>query len=152
MEVTMVPRHDHIACCVDESEASRAALREAARLREQLAAASLTLLHARAPGVNVGVWAAPVMDEIDPAAEEWLVELARETPGSRPVLLDGVMSRPEVEAVAWAESNGVDLIVAASHRGAIARTLLGSFSSYLAHHATCPVLLIPPSARSRSAA
>jgi hypothetical protein len=70
----MVRRHDNIACCVDDSEASRAALREAARLREQLAAASLTLLHARAPGVNIGVWVAPVMDEIDPAGEEWLVE------------------------------------------------------------------------------
>src|SRR5438132_3456067 len=142
----MVPRYDHIACCVDDSEASRAALAEAARLCEQLGAARLSVLHARAPGVNVGMYAPPVMDEIDPAQEEWLVGLAGEAPGSRPVLLDGVMSRPEVEAVSWAEHNGVDLIVAASHRGPVARTVLGSFAGYLAHHASCAVVLLPPSA------
>ena len=142
----MVRRHDHIVCCVDDSEASRAALAEAARLCEQLGASRLSVLHARAPGVNAGMYATPVMDEIDPAEEAWLVELARQAPGSRPVLLDGVMSRPEVEAVSWAQQNGVDLIVAASHRGPVARAVLGSFAGYLAHHATCPVVLLPPPA------
>ena len=96
--------------------------------------------------MNIGPFVAPVMDEIDPAQEEWLTALAHVTPGAQPVLLDGVMSRPEVEVLSWVERNGVDLIVAASHRGLVARTVLGSFSGYLAHHAPCPVVLIPPPA------
>jgi nucleotide-binding universal stress UspA family protein len=56
------------------------------------------------------------------------------------------MCHPPVEAVVWAEANDVDLIVAASHHGAFIRTARGSFAGYLARHASCPVMLIPPAA------
>jgi len=148
----MPPKHEHLLCCVDDSEASRAALAEAVRLRDALGAGALSVLHVRAPGLNLGVYAAPAAGEIDPAEEEWLIRVAASAPGARPVLLDCLMCDPPVEAVCWAKANEVDLIVAASHHGAVARTLLGSFAGYVARHAPCPVLLIPPSALARQAA
>jgi nucleotide-binding universal stress UspA family protein len=140
----MLPRHDHILCCVDDSEPSRAAFAEAARLREELGAARLSVLYVRAPGLNLGVYIAPSTEEIDPSDEEWLVQLTQKVPGATPVLLDGLMTHPPVEAVCWAEQNDVDLIVAGTRRGPIVHTLLGSFAAYLARHAPCPVMLIPP--------
>lgn len=52
---------------------------------------------------------------------------------------------PPAEAVRWASSQGVDLVVAASHQGIFHRMVLGSFAGYLAYHAKCLVMLIPPS-------
>jgi nucleotide-binding universal stress UspA family protein len=144
--------HDHIACCVDDSETAHVVLAEAARLRDELGACRLSVLYVRAPGLNTGVFVAPATEEVDPAYEAWLVQLAEEAPDTRPVLLDGLMSHPPVEAVVWAEDNDVDLIVAASHHGAVLRAFRGSFAGYLARHASCPVMLIPPAALARASA
>jgi nucleotide-binding universal stress UspA family protein len=52
---------------------------------------------------------------------------------------------PATAILAAAEEVDAELIVAGSrHRGAIARTLLGSVSSDLVHNAKCDVLIVPP--------
>jgi nucleotide-binding universal stress UspA family protein len=77
------------------------------------------------------------------AAEMWLTEQVRGVAGAEAVLLDG---HPASTAVEWAGENGCDLIVVATHRGLVERSLLGSFAGHVAHNAPCPVLLVPPGA------
>jgi len=74
------------------------------------------------------------------AAEMWLAEEARAV-GGEGVLLEG---HPANTACEWAADGDVDIMVAATHRGLVERALLGSFASYVAHHAPCPVFLVPP--------
>jgi nucleotide-binding universal stress UspA family protein len=135
--------YEHIAVCVDDSAASRQALHEALRLRS-MGPGRLSILHA-APWPllytgGMGGWV-PDPDDIFSDAKEWLDKLVAETGEGVPVLLTGY---PPVVAVEWAEEAAPDLLVAAAHRGRVQRLLLGSFSSYLAHHAPCAVLLIRP--------
>lgn len=132
----------HICCCVDDSDAARAALAEAARLRA-LGPGRLSVVHAleRTPIPMLMAEGAAWYPE-DAAYEErvrgWIGDLAREA-GGEPVVLDGY---PAAAIVDWAGENGVDLIVAAAHRGRVERVLLGSFAGFLVRHAPCPVLVV----------
>jgi nucleotide-binding universal stress UspA family protein len=89
-----------------------------------------------------GLGGAPVHDtEVEKeAAEMWLAEEARSV-NAEAVLLEG---HPASKATEWAAEAGVDVMVAATHRGLVERALLGSFAGYLAHHAPCSVFLVPP--------
>lgn len=135
-----------IACCISADPASDAVVAEAAALHRQsggelvlvtVAGTAHTSLagpfsyYAEDPGV--------LMEE----AEKWLSERAAATPGAAAVVLDGY---PPRAVCRWAADNGVDLIVAAAHRGVVERTLLGGFASYVAYHAPCSVLLVRPPA------
>jgi len=135
--------YTHIACCIDDSEASRLALAEARRLRS-LAPGRLSLVHvAQWPPPYVGgfgVWL-PDPDLLFEGARDWLADQAAAVPEAEAVFLEG---SPAAEACEWAGTAGVDLIVAASHRGLAARMRLGSFAHYLIHHAPCPVLIVRP--------
>jgi nucleotide-binding universal stress UspA family protein len=119
----------HIACCVDESDASAGALREAARLVAR-AGARLSVVH-----VAVG----PPHDA-PPAPPAWLTGAAADA-GGHPVLLVnlGLAASAICE---WAADARADLIVASAHRGVRERILLGSFAGHLARHAPCSVLLV----------
>jgi nucleotide-binding universal stress UspA family protein len=125
------PLWAHIACCVDESEASAAALREARRLRDQ-APGRLTLVH-----VAFG----PPHDATPPCPE-WLAAVAAEGAGE-PVMLTN-LGVPAAAVCEWAAGARVDLIVASAHRGIRERILLGSFAGHLARHAPSSVLLTRP--------
>lgn len=60
---------------------------------------------------------------------------------------DTVLSgdRPGDEIVGYAEREGADLVVMATHGyGALKRALLGSTAHAVARRASCPVLLVPP--------
>ena len=134
-----------IACCIDESEAAGRALAHAAAMRD-LAGGRLRVVHVIAPpaflvSMAASLGGAPVHDpQLErEAAEMWLGEQAKAA-GAEAVLLEG---HPASTACAWAREAGCDLLVAARHRGLMERALLGSFASYLAHHAPCPVLLVP---------
>lgn len=134
-----------IACCIDESEAAGRALAHAAAIRD-LVGGRLRVVHVIAPpaflvSMAASLGGAPVHDpQLErEAAEMWLGEQAQAT-GADAVLLEG---HPASTACAWAREAGCDLLVAARHRGLMERALLGSFASYLAHHAPCPVLLVP---------
>jgi nucleotide-binding universal stress UspA family protein len=142
----MTVSYRHIACFIDDSEAAGRALAHAAALREATGAA-LSVVHVLAPprflvSLAAGLGGAPVHDtELEKqAAEMWLAEEARSA-GGEAVLLDG---HPASTAVEWARDSGADVLVAATHRGVVERALLGSFAGYLAHHAPCPVFLVPP--------
>ncbi|MGD9697009.1 MAG: universal stress protein [Thermoleophilia bacterium] len=143
----MTPRIKDIACFIDDSDAARRALDEAADLRA-VTGGRLRVVHVIAPpafllSMAASLGGAPVHDpEIErQAAQMWLAEVARSIEGAEPVLLEG---HPPSTACDWARESGCDLMVAATHRGRLERALLGSFAGFLAHHAPCPVLLVPP--------
>lgn len=121
----------HIACFVDESEASAAALGQAARLRAQ-APGRLSVVH-----IAFG----PPHDQ--PAAPPaWLRDAANGA-GGEPLLVVN-LGAPAAAASEWAERRHVDLIVASAHRDLRQRFLLGSFAGHLAHNAPCSTLLVRP--------
>jgi nucleotide-binding universal stress UspA family protein len=130
----------HVACCIDDSEASGLALAEAARLAGE--DGRLSLLHVTQQPVLYPDPARTVMP--DPAsvherARRWLERRASTLPSAEAVLLEG---HPGTAACVWADQARPDLIVAAAHRGLVERLFLGSFASYLAHHSPVNVLLV----------
>jgi nucleotide-binding universal stress UspA family protein len=134
----------HIAVCIDNSEASTAALDEAWRLGQATGNTRFSIVHVIAsPMVVAGHGAMWLPDPTDIAAgaKEWLDAVAVEHPGAEVVLLSGY---PAAEVCDWARDNAVDLLVASSSRGVFDRVLLGSFAGYLARHAPCSVLLTRP--------
>lgn len=139
----MNDRFEHLACFVDDSEASRKALGEARLMREQLRARRLSIVHVVPPPVYFGVYDPPERT-LPPTEPQWLKDLGTEVPGSDVVFIDSFTAYPPAEAVRWASAEGIDLAIAGTHRGIYERMTLGGFAAYLAYHATCPVLLIPP--------
>jgi nucleotide-binding universal stress UspA family protein len=146
--------YPHIACCVEDSDGSRAALEEAARLRRALGPGRLSVVHVHTP-----VPTDPYLDdgtaliaeeaEIESAVHHWLREEVEGLglPDAEPVQLIGAHAASAV--CEWAQEVGVDLLAAGSHRGFLQRLVVGSFASYLSHHSPCPVLLVrPPRERS----
>ena len=134
----------HIAVCLDNSEASSAALDEAWRLKRSVGPARFSLVHViPSPSVVAGHGAMWVQDpsEIAAGAKEWLDVAVAAHPGAEVVLLGGY---PQAEVCDWAREEQVDLLVASSSRGMFDRVLLGSFAGYLARHAPCSVLLTRP--------
>lgn len=143
--------YQSIACFIDESDAAQRALDEATALRA-ITGGRLRIVHVVAPpmfllSMAASIGGAPVHDpEAERrAAEMWLDEQVRAIDGAEAVLLEG---HPQSTAVEWAAAGNCDLMIAATHRGLFERALLGSFAGYLAHHAPCPVLLVPPPAGS----
>ncbi len=125
------------------------ALDSAVRLRDQLGADRIDIIHVVPPAVYFGVYYPPE-STAPPETPDWLIGLGEQTPDSRVVLIDSFSNYPPAAAIRWANDEHVDLIVAASHQGAFRRMTVGSFAGYLAYHASCPVLLIPPEMRARA--
>lgn len=136
--------YGHIAVCIDRSDASMAALEEGRALRESAGPGRLSIVHVSPWPLlysgEAGAWA-PDPDDIASAAREWLDRASATVPEATAVLLDGY---PPAAACEWAEHNAVDLLIAASHRGLVARVFLGSFAGYLVRNAPCSVLLTRP--------
>jgi nucleotide-binding universal stress UspA family protein len=137
----------HIACAIDEAEASRQALAEAARLAAD-GPSRLSVVHVAELSTTALLGAAVGAPPIDIGWQEdaraLLAAATADLPGAETILLTG---DPDAQVVCdWAERAGVDLLVAGVHRGAAARVLQGSFALHLAYHAPCPVLLVGPGA------
>ncbi len=131
----------HIAVCVDADRGSPAAIREGRRLRGMWPG-RLSLVHVASPPLaGYSRWERPTDQEFVQEARIRLERIARDVPGAEPVTLWG---RPAHRVVEWAAEAGCDLLVAASHGGALARAGLGGFSRHIAYHAPCAVLLVPP--------
>ena len=141
------PAFQHIACCIDDSDAAARALAHADALRS-LSGGKLTVLHvlpspAFLTTLAANLGGAPYHDsDLErEAAEMWLTEQIHGRENAEAVLLEG---HPAEAAVDWAREAGCDVMVAAHHSGRVERVLLGSFAKHLVDHAPCAVLLIPP--------
>jgi len=133
-----------IGVCIDDSDAARLALGTARSLAGPDAA--LTLLHVVEPpsllvelAVSVGGGVPPDTEAPLAAAEAWLDSL-REG-GEEAVVLSG---GPVDQVVRWAEESGCDLLVTATRRDHVRRSLLGSFTQRLTAGAPCSTLLVHP--------
>ena len=138
---------DRIVVGVDGSEGSKSALAWAldeASLRD----GTLELVHVYAPpmvyeGVSSAVQAEELIQGPRRAAEALVKELADgidAVPVETHAIEDASAPRALVEHAAGATM----LVVSARGLGPFRRLLLGSVSSNVAHHATCPVVIIPP--------
>lgn len=138
----MAAPYEKIACFIDQDAASESALAEAQRL-QGFGDCELNLVHI-APE-PIALYSAPyayltVAEDFYPRAREWIEDRARRA-GATPVLLSGLPARAACD---FATSAGIDLMIAAAHRGVVRRAVLGGFASYIAYHAPCPVLLVHP--------
>jgi nucleotide-binding universal stress UspA family protein len=132
-----------IACFIEESAASDLALEEALSVRKQ-SPGELHVVHVatRPYPLFVGMYASvPPYDDYVSAAGHWLGDRAAGVPGAIPRLLEGW---PPKAACQYVAEVGIDLMVAAAHRGLVERAMLGGFAAYVAYHAPCPVLLVHP--------
>jgi nucleotide-binding universal stress UspA family protein len=79
-------------------------------------------------------------------AEEQAAEVLERHAG---VSSDVVVREGSASAVLVEESKGADMLVVGSRgRGGFTGLLLGSVSQQASHHATCPVVIVPPADRS----
>jgi nucleotide-binding universal stress UspA family protein len=139
----------HIACCVEFESATSTEILAAARALRAIGPGTLSIVHVvqqpmvypGMPGMGLSSWAYEPAD-VDAAARKWLDELVG--PGEQAVILNGY---PPASVCEWAPGAGVDLIVIAVTRRMVERVFLGSFASYMAHNAPCPVLMVRPIAQ-----
>lgn len=138
--------YENIACFIDDSDSSQRGLAEATRLH-RLGTGRLSVVHVVSSPpwpVVVGSALGGLMDDPEAligAGRQWLSSVVHGIEGAEAVVLFG---HPAEESVRFLSDTGCDLAVAASHRGAVARAVMGSFAMYLAHHSPCAVLLVPP--------
>lgn len=144
-----------IACAVDLSEESHAALREAAELARRTGA-RLTVFHVLRGGPISGAEPlfAPPARTARPAPDghaldAWTAEAERVV--GRPVSLIRVQGSPAEELLRLVEEQGCDLVVLGKHpRAAIPRLLRRSIGERVARGARVPVLLVPGAAAHRT--
>ena len=148
-----------ILCPIDFSEASRAALDQAASIAEWFGAA-ITAVHVSSPARVIEgplLFAAlPVGDVSDtPAsrAQRALIECVRPL-RDRGLAVDAVVvedSDVDGRILAIAKTVSTDLLVIGTHgRTGLDWLIVGSVTDKILRHATCPVLTVPPSATHRA--
>ena len=131
----------------DGSPSADAAVRWAAKDAE-IRNAHLTVVHAVAP--VVGTWLAT---PVPPGVLQWehergrqivddAVSAAKEVAGGRLSISAEVLVSAAVPALIELSKDAQLVVVGSRGRGALTRTLLGSVSMGLVHHAHCPVAVI----------
>jgi nucleotide-binding universal stress UspA family protein len=151
----MTPTYRHVACCVDGTDDSLAALEEARRLAAPHGArlsvicvdptASIVLV-----SMEGGVWL-PDVEEVAEALRAWLREHTAGVEETDRVLVAG---HPATAVCEWTSEARPDVMVVVEDAGRVARFLLGSTSRDLVRRAPCPVLVLSRAVarrRSRSA-
>lgn len=134
---------------VDGSPASNAAVEWAARDAARRGAA-LKLLSVQTPPVVMAFPEVPVTEAFTQWQEERgreLLEAARAIASDaagegRLAVTSEVVYGPAVAALAEASNDAQMIVLGSRGHGALARSLLGSVSTGLAHHARCPVAII----------
>ncbi|WP_386173379.1 universal stress protein [Sulfitobacter sp. R86518] len=103
--------------------------------------ARLTLLHViEAVPVYVAEYIpTDIVTSTREAVQARLDALALRVPGAATAIADG---RAGPRATRWAEENGTDCIVIASHQPALSDILLGSVAQYVVRHAKCAVHVV----------
>ncbi|MFE1312778.1 universal stress protein [Streptomyces sp. NPDC058755] len=135
-----------IVAGVDGSPSSYAALRWAVRYAGLIGATVDAVAVWELPGLYS--WSGPPVDmDVDEAeardrmAQELTEALGAEAAASvRPLVVQGNPTDVLLRAAEGAEC----LVVGSRGRGGFARALLGSVSSHVTHHATCPVVIVRP--------
>lgn len=147
-------RRRRVVVGVDGSAGSKRALRwalEEAKLRGAL----LVAVHAwHFPSVESPYWMVPIEGaELEEAASKILDGAIREVMpkgGSQPKVERRVRQGSPVQALVE-EARGAELAVVGSRGlGGFSGLMLGSVSAQLAHHAPCPVVIVPAPAESSS--
>ncbi|GAA2922658.1 MULTISPECIES: universal stress protein [Streptomycetaceae] len=136
----------HIVVGVDGSDSSARALRWAAQ-EARLRGARLEVVHAwQFPSVGLPGVSPPYPDEMFAPAARAVVDHAVAGLGAGRVEagIDRRAVKGHPSAVLVEASEDAALLVVGSHgHGGVAGTLLGSVSRRVAHHARCPVVIVP---------
>jgi universal stress protein A len=84
------------------------------------------------------------MERLRQAAEEKLQQAAASVSSPRLTIETTIVEgRPSDEVLAFAQKEGVDLIVLGTHgRGAIGKALLGSVADHVIRQSECPVMVV----------
>jgi nucleotide-binding universal stress UspA family protein len=140
---------------VDGTEAGVAALRWAvehagatgARVRA-IAVAEPPPMVAGGPEFGGGLVVQPVLadEQLDAAADAWLTAAIEALPAAARQSVDRLTLHGDAatELLEAAHDAEADLLVLGNHgRGAVAGALAGSVAQRCAHHATCPLVLVP---------
>jgi nucleotide-binding universal stress UspA family protein len=156
----MNPAHDQdrrIVVGVDSSHGSKAALRWAltqARLTGTTVEAVTAWQHPTMYGYSYGAIPFPSAgDSIAAIAEKALAETVADALGTQDEPVDvrtTVAEGPAAHVLLKAAAGAELLVVGSRGHGAFAGMLLGSVSQHCAHHAPCPVVVIPDDDESRT--
>lgn len=136
----MAEAYSHIACCIDGSPASDAALAAAIRMHA-LGPGRLTLVHVLEAGSSYTGFPSEDLADEGARARAWLQQMLALAPGSEGVILEGHAATVIPD---WAGGAGVDLLIAVRHHGRAERLLLGGFTQHIVYHPPCAVLLVHP--------
>lgn len=103
--------------------------------------AKITLLHVveAIPTYAITYMPTDYLVEARKATERELEKLAAELPNARAEVIEGHSGRSILD---WAEQNGPDLIIIASHRPGMQDLLLGSTAAQVVRHAACAVHVV----------
>ena len=103
--------------------------------------AKFTVIHAMEPIPTYAQVNVPkqILKDSRAKAEALLEEKAAKLPGAKGVMTEGYAGRDIVE---YANENGIDCIVMASHKEGLSSILLGSVSAKVVRHANCSVHVI----------
>ncbi|AVO37600.1 universal stress protein [Pukyongiella litopenaei] len=103
--------------------------------------ARITLLHVveAIPTYAMTYMPTDYLIEARKATERELAKLAAELPNAQAVVIEGHSGRSILD---WAEQNGPDLIIIASHRPGMQDLLLGSTAAQVVRHAACAVHVV----------
>lgn len=155
-----VPDIRRILCPIEFSQASRAALDQAAAIAEWCGAA-ITALHVVSPArvlegplLFAALPASAVSDTAATRAQRALDEYVRPL-RERGLAVDAVVLEDyddvEGRILALAETMHADLLVIGTHgRTGLDWLLVGSITDKVLRHATCPVLTVPPAVTRRA--
>jgi len=101
----------------------------------------VTLIHVmeQIPGYAISYMPQDYLRDARAAVEEELAQMAGGLENGQGLVVVGHSGRTILD---WAEENGVDLIVIASHRPGMQNLLLGSTATQVVRHAHCAVHVI----------
>jgi nucleotide-binding universal stress UspA family protein len=143
------PAASGVVVAIDGSEGAQRALDWALdEARARKCGISVVTVWHPSPSATWAVPAAwPDMTGLQEAADE-LIDRALGRADSHGMAPDAIQRRPMcgtvVDAVLEAAQDASLLVVGSRGRGGFAGLLLGSVSQHLAHHAVCPIVVVPP--------
>lgn len=132
--------YSNILVPVAFDDGSAEKIRGATMVAQALAAegAKITFLHVmeQVPGYVANYLPADYTAQARSGIEKEVASIAAKVTGAQGLVVSGHSGRTILD---WAEDNGVDLIVIASHRPGMQDLLLGSTAAQVVRHAACAV-------------